>query len=108
MVAAELPRTRRGAHETIAITLLLVGGFLAGVGWLVGVVLLWLSDVWSLRDKLLGTLVVPGGLAVALYLALMIDVSSGSRAVASCFFILLVAATIMVAVHLARTSRPPA
>jgi hypothetical protein len=36
------------------------------VGWLVGVVLLWSSTVWTLRDKLIGTLVIPGGLATAL------------------------------------------
>jgi hypothetical protein len=29
-------------------------------------VLLWISDVWSTRDKIIGTLVVPGGLAGAL------------------------------------------
>jgi uncharacterized membrane protein len=29
--------------------------------WPVGVVLLWLSDAWTTRDKLIGTLVPPGG-----------------------------------------------
>ena len=34
------------------------------IGWLVGVVLLWISSAWTTRQKLLGTLVVPGGLAL--------------------------------------------
>ncbi len=37
--------------------------------WVVGVVLLWRSRAWSVRDKLLGTLVVPGGLAFVIYVA---------------------------------------
>ncbi|MCW2992814.1 MAG: hypothetical protein JWQ18_309, partial [Conexibacter sp.] len=45
-----------------AIVLLLLGGFVAGAGWLVGVVLLWASPRWSVGDKLVGTLVFPGGL----------------------------------------------
>jgi uncharacterized membrane protein len=51
--------------DTAAIVLLLVGGFLWGIGWIVGVVFLWQSDVWSVRDKVIGTLVVPGGLATS-------------------------------------------
>jgi hypothetical protein len=35
--------------------------------WVVGVVLLWRSRAWTLRDKLIGTLVVPGGLAYVIY-----------------------------------------
>jgi len=48
--------------------LLLLGGFLFVLGWLVGVYLLWSSGSWRLRDKLLGTLVVPGGLALPVLL----------------------------------------
>jgi hypothetical protein len=41
---------------------LLVGGVIVPViGCLVGAYLLWTSRVWSLREKLLGTLVLPGG-----------------------------------------------
>lgn len=54
----------RGAHEWAAVILLLVGGFLLLIGWIVGVVLLWTSRAWTLRDKLIGTLVLPGGLAL--------------------------------------------
>jgi len=32
------------------------------IGWIVGVVLLWASNAWTVRDKLIGTLVLPGGL----------------------------------------------
>jgi len=58
-------RSRPTWAEPIAIILLLLGGFLWGIGWIAGVVLLWLSDVWSTRDKLIGTLLVPGGLALS-------------------------------------------
>jgi hypothetical protein len=51
-----------GALEVVAIVLLLFGGFLAGIGWIVGAIMLWLSPRWRLSDKLLGTLVWPGGL----------------------------------------------
>jgi hypothetical protein len=48
--------------------LLLLGGFVAGLGWLVGVFLLWTSATWRLREKLLGTLVLPGGLVATVAL----------------------------------------
>jgi hypothetical protein len=60
------------ARDWIVIPLLLVGGIvLPLLGWLVGVFLLWISQVWSLRDKWLGTFVLPGGLAVAALFALL-------------------------------------
>jgi hypothetical protein len=34
------------------------------IGWSVGLILLWASDAWTTRQKLLGTLVIPGGLVV--------------------------------------------
>ncbi len=52
-----------GAQEIAAVLLLLFGGFIFGVGWIVGVVLLWTSDRWNTGEKLLGTLVWPFGLA---------------------------------------------
>ncbi len=58
-----LPPNPSGSAEDWAIGLLLFGGFAFVVGWFVGVFLLWNSTVWRLRDKILGTLLVPGGLA---------------------------------------------
>jgi hypothetical protein len=60
---------RSGLLEIAALVLLLAGGLLLPVaGWLVGVALLWASSIWNTRDKLIGTLVVPGGLALPLAL----------------------------------------
>jgi uncharacterized membrane protein len=56
---------RAGATEIAALILLLVGGLVLPIfGWLIGVVLLWLSNAWNVRDKIIGTLFVPGGLGV--------------------------------------------
>jgi hypothetical protein len=56
--AGHLPQpVARGGSQTleiVAIVLLLLF-------WPVGVVLLWMSDAWTTRDKLIGTLVPPGG-----------------------------------------------
>jgi hypothetical protein len=70
IIAAEMPPSdqtpqRRGAAEWAAIILLPFGGFIFGVGWLAGLVLLWSSRAWNTRDKWIGTLVIPGGLATA-------------------------------------------
>ena len=52
---------RRG--EVTALWLLLIGGIILPVlGWIIGVVILWASERWSRRDKLIGTFIVPGGL----------------------------------------------
>lgn len=56
-----IPRT--GWGDRLAPWLLLFGGVIFIVGWLAGVVLLWNSSVWRTRDKVLATLVWPGGLA---------------------------------------------
>ena len=66
------PRVVRSTTmETWAIILLLLGGFLWGIGWIAGVVLLWSSNLWTTRDKLIGTLLVPGGLAPAFFFFLI-------------------------------------
>lgn len=69
----EQPARREGLrlHEWATIFLLLFGGFLFYVGWLAGLILLWSSRAWNTRDKLIGTFVVPGGLATALTLGLL-------------------------------------
>jgi hypothetical protein len=63
---------RRGFVEVAALILLPVGGVvLPVIGWFVGVVLLWISDAWNTRDKLIGTFVIPGGLLLPLGLLLL-------------------------------------
>jgi hypothetical protein len=66
-------RKRPGALEVVTLVLLLIGGIVIPViGWLVGVVLLWTSEVWTARERLVGTLVVPGGLALPFFLAMTV------------------------------------
>lgn len=79
---------RRGTPllEIAALILLLVGGLVVPVvGWLAGVALLWSSRIWTVRDKLLGTLVVPGGLGLVALggLASLVMVSGGCVSSAS-------------------------
>jgi hypothetical protein len=63
----ELPAHRTGPLEWVTIGALLIGGVvLPIIGWVVGVVLLWVSRAWTVREKVIGTLVVPFGLAPAL------------------------------------------
>ncbi len=76
IVSAEQPRPAppadpRGTREWAAIFLLLLGGFVAFLGWIVGLILLWSSRAWTTRDKLVGTLLWPGGLATGLGVALL-------------------------------------
>jgi hypothetical protein len=54
---------RPGLVEVATIPLLLVGFLVLGLGWFVGVVLLWVSPFWRLSDKVIGTLLLPGGFA---------------------------------------------
>lgn len=76
IVEAEQPRPAEpaeppGTREAAAIFLLLLGGFIAGVGWLVGLIFLWGSRCWTTRDKWIGTLVIPGGLAGSWFVFIM-------------------------------------
>lgn len=68
-----------GAREWLAIVLLLFGGFAVGLGWIVGLVLLWTSRIWSGREKWVGTLVIPFGLALPVWL-LLIATRAGATA----------------------------
>jgi hypothetical protein len=79
--AAQAPDDRRGLREWAAVILLPLGGFAFGVGWLVGLILLWSSRLWTTGDKLIGTLVIPGGLATALLFA---NLAVGSSGTAGC------------------------
>ena len=48
--------------------MLTLGSLIPLVGWAVGVILLWSSGWWRRSEKLLGTLIVPGGPSLALLL----------------------------------------
>lgn len=57
--------------ELCAVLFLTLGSLVLWVfGWLIGVALLWSSRWWTRGEKVLGTLVVPGGLAGAEHLLL--------------------------------------
>jgi hypothetical protein len=62
-------RSRGPWFEQLALFVLLAGSLVA-VGWLVGVVLVWLSRRWTVRDKLIATLCPPGGFAPAIWIVL--------------------------------------
>ena len=131
IIAAErpeltVPAQRRGTREWAAILLLLFGFIAAGVGWVAGVILLWSSRAWTTRDKLIGTLVLPGGLFATVPLLLlaagevheracieygtgilhcMHETSSGPSTIASIALIVLGLTPIATAVYLARRAR---
>jgi hypothetical protein len=65
------------------IAILLVGGIILPVlGWLIGVVMLWVSSAWRVKDKIIGTLLVPGGLLLPVVL-LLVGVT-GSTSTTTC------------------------
>ena len=59
--------SRLSGEERSTLLWLLFGGFLFGVGWVVGLAQLWRSEAWTWFDKLLGTLLWPGGLATGVF-----------------------------------------
>jgi len=83
--------------------LVLLGGLLFGIGWLVGIILLWSSATWRLRDKLLATLIIPGGLFLPALLISIIVSSPGTTLVPGvviAFLLVMALAVLLVAVHL--------
>ena len=118
--------------EIAAVILLPIGGILLPViGWFIGLVLLWVSDAWNTRDKLLGTLLFPGGLLLPLALGVMAEESSGCGTVVTpalspqpvdsacppangtavweiALVVLLIAVPILTSIYLARRLRRPA
>jgi uncharacterized membrane protein len=67
-----------GWKEVGALVLLPIGGVILPVlGWFIGIVLLWISDAWSTRDKLVGTLLFPGGFLLPVALGVLASESSG-------------------------------
>ena len=131
IIAAERPESigpaeRRGTREWAAVFLLLFGFFAAGVGWVIGVILLWRSRAWTTRDKLIGTLILPGGLFASAVLGLLAGTrahkemciyygasvahctrgpSSGPSTLGSIALVLLALTPIATAVYLARRAR---
>ena len=70
-------RSEPGWVEIGALIMLLVGGLvLPVIGWFIGVILLWMSNAWNTRDKIIGTIFGPGGLGLPLFLG-TIAVSGG-------------------------------
>ncbi len=133
---AEEARERFGVHHVIPTwrdwtavvlvpfggLLVLVVGIVGTVGWVLGAIFLLASRIWSLRDKVLGLLLLPGGLLLPLILLLRggercVSSSSNGRAVESCsgfslppalgipLLIILVATPLIVAAHLASKLR---
>ena len=131
IIAAERPEVivtteRRGTREWAAVFLLLFGFIALGVGWFAGVFLLWRSRAWTTRDKLIGTLVLPGGLLLTVPLLLLAfgrshkemcihygatlvrctsGPSSGPSTLGSIALVLLALTPIATAVYLARRAR---
>jgi uncharacterized membrane protein len=67
-----------GWMEVAALVFLLIGGLVVPIfGWIIGVVLLWVSNAWNVRDKVIGTVFVPGGLVLPIGLALFSSSVSG-------------------------------
>jgi hypothetical protein len=119
----------RGRLEWAALVLLLGGAVVPFLGWFAGVTALWMSNTWSVRDKLIGTLVVPGGLLLPFLLFLPLfgetcqsvgvngrtvseHCSGGHAAGVQILLVALLAALVIAQIasvlHLARRSRPTA
>jgi hypothetical protein len=113
-------------YDAVAVFLLLAGGVIVPVaGWVAGAIMLVLSRRWTLRDKLIGLLVWPGGLAAAVALIVLaptrqcvyVDDSAGHRHGGQCtgttipgwigipLLVLAVAGPLVTAVYLARRAR---
>lgn len=72
-------RKKAGAMEGFAIALLLIGGLVIPVvGWFIGAILLWISASWSTKEKVIGTLLLPGGLALPFFFATFASGASSS------------------------------
>src|SRR4029079_19474827 len=87
----ELPASRTAPYkagwmEVGALVLLLIGGIVIPFfGWFIGVVLLWVSNAWNVRDKIIGTVFVPGGLGLSLFILLSASFMAGGG-VSTCVF----------------------
>ena len=113
-IAAEA-RERSGVHvrkpgwqEIGALIMLLAGGLILPViGWFVGVVLLWVSDAWETRDKVIGTLLVPGGLLTPLGLVVVATSASAAPVLGIALLVALTLAPLATTAYLAWRLRQP-
>ena len=71
-------RAPADGSEWSTIVLLMLGAFFVGIGWVVGVVALWRSRVWTVPEKLIGTLLWPGGLVTGLFFAVLAFQAGGA------------------------------
>ena len=106
-------KPKAGIREIGAVILLLIGGIVIPVlGWAIGLLLLWSSPVWTSRDKLIGSLIIPGGLMLPVEWFLNTSYTcSGSgpcgpsgleQALVTIGFALAVAAPVVTAIYLTR------
>ncbi len=61
-------RQRRYVSPTATLMWILFGAFVFGIGWFVGIWRLWMDQGWTTAQKLIATLIVPGGLLPAVTL----------------------------------------
>ena len=64
-------RNRGTGLEITAVVLLTAGSLIPLLGWAAGIVLVWCSRRWRRSEKLLATLVFPGGAGLALWVGLI-------------------------------------
>jgi hypothetical protein len=88
-----MKRAPADGSEWSIIVLLAIGAFFVGIGWVVGVVLLWRSRVWSVTDKLIGTLLWPGGLVTGLVFAVVLVQAGGAMIALAVLAVLVPAAS---------------
>jgi len=76
---AETARQDKTWYTLTTVFALIIGGaIIPFLGWFGGVVLLWSSKTWQLRDKIVGTLVIPFGLATSVVLVTFFGGSIGT------------------------------
>jgi hypothetical protein len=97
-----MKRAPADGSEWSIITLLAIGAFFVGLGWVVGVVLLWRSRVWSVTDKLIGTLLWPGGLVTGGVFAVAAAQAGGALIIVAVLAVLVPVAS---ALHLYRRAK---
>jgi len=78
------PLPERGPREVLALIMLVTGLPMLVFGWLVGAALLLWSPLWTIRQKVLGLLVFPGGYVITLSAALLMSSRSSSDTTEVC------------------------